>query len=325
MRRRDFITLLGGAAFAWPLAVRAQQPAMPVIGFLHAATPSSYALAGLRQGLKEAGYVEGENVAVEYRWANNDAHRLPELAADLVHRRVDVIVPLASVAAALAAKEATQAISIVFGNGGDPVESGLVASLNRPGGNITGISSQSGELGGKQIGLLHQLLPHAVRFAILVKPGNPTNDALIRDAQAAALAVGGQIEVFAVSTNGEIDTAFANLIQKRTEALLITTDAFFADRRAQLVTLTARHILPSIYPFRDYAEAGGLMTYGPNLTERDRRVGLYVGRILKGEKPADLPIEQSSKFELVINAETAKALGLTIPPSVLAIADDVIE
>jgi putative ABC transport system substrate-binding protein len=323
--RRQFISALGGTAVAWPLAARAQQSAMPVIGFLHPGTPMSHSLAGLHQGLKEAGYVEGENVAIEYRWANNDVDRFPKLAADLVRRRVDVIVPLSSMAAAIAVKAATQSIPIVFGNGGDPVQSGLVVSLNRPGGNVTGVSSLSGELGGKQIGVLHQMLPRAVRFAMLVKPGNQSNDGLIRDAQAAASALGGQIEVFAVSTNGEIDTAFESLVQKRTEALLITIDAFFGDRRAQLVTLTARHAMPSIYPFRDYAEAGGLMTYGPNLTERDRRVGLYVGRIIKGEKPADLPVEQSTKFELVINAETAKAIGLTVPPTLLATADEVIE
>jgi putative tryptophan/tyrosine transport system substrate-binding protein len=323
--RRQFISALGGAAVAWPLAASAQRATMPVIGFLHIGAPFVYALAGLRQGLKEVGYIEGENVAIEYRWANNDADQLAVLAADLVHRRVDVIVALASGPVAIAAKAATTTIPIVFGYGGDPVRGGLVTSLNRPGGNITGVSSLSGELGGKQIGLLHQLLPHAVRFAILVKPGNPVNETLIRDAKAAASAIGGQIEVFAVSTNAEIDIAFASLVQKQTEALLITTDPFFGDRRSQLVTLTGRHILPSIYPFRDYAEAGGLMTYGPNLKDRDHRVGLYVGRILNGEKPADLPVEQSSKFELVINAETAKALGIDVPPTLLVIADEVIE
>jgi putative ABC transport system substrate-binding protein len=226
--RRQLLFALSGAVATWPLGARAQQPPMPVIGFLHPGTPLSYSLAGLYQGLKEAGYAEGENVTIEYRWANNNIDGLPKLAADLVRRRVDVIVPLSSMAAAIAVKAATQTIPIVFGNGGDPVQSGLVVSLNRPGGNVTGVSSLSGELGGKQIGVLHQMLPRAVHFAMLVKPGNPTNDGLIRDAQAAASALGGQIEVFAVSTIGEIDTAFESLAQKNAEALLITTDAFFA-------------------------------------------------------------------------------------------------
>ena len=323
--RREFISVLGGAALTWPLAARAQQPALSVIGFLHIGTPFVYALGGLRQGLKDAGYVEGQNVAVEYRWANNDIERLPELAADLVRRRVDVVVALASLPSALAAKAATTTIPIVFGNGGDPVQSGLVASLNRPGGNVTGITSLSGELGGKQIGWLHELLPRAQRFAMLVRPGNPINDALIRNAQTAASAIGGQMEVFTVSTKDEIDTAFASLVKKRADALLVTTDPLFGDRRVQIITLTARYAIPAIYPFRENAEAGGLMTYGPDLTERDRRVGLYVGRILKGEKPADLPVEQSTKFSLVINDQTAKILGLTVPTTLLATADEVIE
>jgi ABC-type uncharacterized transport system substrate-binding protein len=325
VRRRELIKLLGGAAATWPLAARAQKSAMPVIGLLHIATPDVYSLAGFRQGLKEAGYLEGDNVAVEYRWAGNDTVRLPELANDLVHRHVDVIVALASALAARAVKTATTTIPIVFGFGSDPVESGIVSSLNRPSGNVTGVSSLSGELGGKQVSLLHQMLPRAARFAILVKSGNPSNDALIKETLAAASAIGGQIEVVTASSDGEIDTAFASLVQKQTEALLITNDPLFAARRAQLVTLTARQRLPSIDPFREYAEAGGLMSYGPNLMERDRLVGLYVGRILKGEKPADLPVEQSTKFELVINAQTAKVLGCEVPPTLLAIADQVIE
>jgi putative tryptophan/tyrosine transport system substrate-binding protein len=324
MKRREFITLLGGAA-AWPVTAGAQQPVMPVIGVLHIATPFVYSLAGFRQGLKEAGYVEGQNVAVEYRWANNEVNHLPELATDLVRRRVNVIVALASGQAAVAAKAATTTIPIVFGHGADPVQLGLVASMNRPGGNVSGVISMSGELGGKQIGLLHELLPRASRFAILIKPDNPAGEGLIKDAQAAASAIGRQLEVFTASTNSGIDAAVASLVQKRAEALLVTTDPLFNDRRVQLVTLTARHAIPVIYPFREYAEAGGLMTYGPNLADRDRQVGVYTGRILKGEKPADLPIMRSSKFEFIINLQTAKLLGIDVPPSLLAVADEVIE
>jgi putative ABC transport system substrate-binding protein len=296
-----------------------------VIGFLHSAAPFVYPLAGFRQGLKEAGYVEGQNVAVEYRWANNEVGRLPELAADLARRRVDVIVALASGQAALAAKAATATIPIVFGNGTDPVQVGLVASLNRPGGNISGVSSMSGELGGKQIGLLHELLPRATRFAMLVNPDSSAAEALIKDARAAALAIGGQIEVFNANTAGGIDTAFAGFVQEQAEGLLVTTDPLFNDRRVQLITQTARHAMPAIYPFREYAESGGLMTYGPNLADRDRQVGLYTGRILKGEKPMDLPVMRSSKFEFIINLQTSKIIGITVPPILLATADEVIE
>jgi putative ABC transport system substrate-binding protein len=277
------------------------------------------------RGLKEAGFVEGQNVAIEYRWANNEAERLPELAADLVRRRVDVIVALASTQAVVAAKGATTTIPIVFGQGADPVQQGLVVSMNRPGGNVSGVISMSGELGGKQIGLLHDLLPRATRFAILIKPGNGVNEVLLRDARAAASAVGRQIEVFTASTNGEIDTAIASLVQKRAEALLVTTDPLFIDRRVQLVSLMARHAMPAMYPFREYAEAGGLMTYGPNLADRDRQVGIYTGRILKGEKPTDLPVTRSTKFEFIINLQTAKLLGIDVPPFLLATADEVIE
>jgi putative ABC transport system substrate-binding protein len=284
-----------------------------------------YSLAGFRQGLKEAGYVEGQNVAIEYRWANNEAERLPELATDLVRRRVDVIVALASTQAVVAAKGATTTIPIVFGQGADPVQQGLVVSMNRPGGNVSGVISMSGELGGKQIGLLHDLLPRAGCFAILIKPGSGVNEVLIRDAQAAASAIGRQIEVFTANTNAEIDTAIAGLLQKCAEALLVTPDPLFIDRRVQLVSLLARHAMPAIYPFREYAEAGGLMTYGPNLADRDRQVGVYTGRILKGEKPMDLPIMRSSKFEFIINLQTAKLLGIDVPPFLLATADEVIE
>jgi putative tryptophan/tyrosine transport system substrate-binding protein len=324
IRRRDFITLLGGAA-TWPFAANAQQSGMPVIGLLHIATPFVYSLTGFRQGLKEAGYVEGQNVAIEYRWANNEVERLPELAADLVRRRVDVIVALASGPAAVAAKAATTTIPIVFGNGADPIQLGLVASMNRPGGNISGLTSLSGELGGKHISLLHELLPQAARFAVLVKTDNVTREALIRDTQAAATAIGRQVEVFTANTNSEIDTAIASLVQKRAEALLVTNDPLFTARRVQLVTLTARHAVPAIYPFREYAEAGGLMSYGANLSDRDRQVGVYTGNILKGAKPANLPVMQSNKFEFLINLQTAKLLGIEVPPGLLAIADEVIE
>jgi putative ABC transport system substrate-binding protein len=322
MRRRDFITLLGGAAAAWPLAARAQRAAA-VVGLLHVASPGVYSLNGFYQGLKDLGFVEGQNVAIEYRWANNDPNRLPELAADLVRRRVKVIVALASIRAVRVAKAATSTIPIVLGNGGDPVDSGLVASFNRPGGNITGATSMSAELGSKQLGLLHELVPRAGRFAVLVKP--PTVVSSLADIQAAAVALGRQLEIFNVRTVAEIDTAFARLVQNRAEALLVTTDALFIDRRLQLVTLAARHTMPTLYPFREFMDVGGLMMYGPNLADRDRQVGIYTGRILKGEKPADLPIVRPTKFEFVINLQTARALGIEVPPTLLALTDAVIE
>jgi putative tryptophan/tyrosine transport system substrate-binding protein len=325
MRRRQFITLLGGAAAtAWPFAARAQQP-MPVIGLLHIGEPFVYPLSGLRDGLKVEGYIEGQSVAIEYRWAKNDVSRLPDLAADLVRLHVDVIVALTSGPAALAAKNATNSIPIVFGYGGDPVETGLVNSINRPGGNMTGITSMSGELGGKQLGLLHELLPGATRFAILLNPKNPFTESLRTEAQAGASANAEQLEVLYAATSGEIDLAFAQLVERKVQGLLITTDTLFNDRRIQLITLTARYAVPAIFPFRENVEAGGLMSYGPNLPDRDRQVGIYVGRILKGEKPSDLPIVRATKFEFVINKQTAKTMGLTIPNNLLALADDVIE
>jgi ABC-type uncharacterized transport system substrate-binding protein len=324
--RRNFITLLGGAA-AWPLAARAQQPALPVIGYLYAGAPepTAHLMAAFRKGLSDAGYVEGQNVAIEYRFAQNEFDRLPELAADIVRRRVAVITTPGSTPAALAAKAATMTIPIVFGIGADPVQAGLVASLNRPGGNVTGISSMNLELGAKRLGLIHELVPGAARFAVLVDPNSPATEPLIKDVQAAASAIGRQVEVLTASTNREIDTAFASLVPKRVDALVLTPGPLFNNRRVQLATLAVRHAMPTIYSSREFAEAGGLMSYGPSVMEEFRQVGIYTGRVLKGEKPADLPIIRATKFEFVINLQTARALGIAVPPTLLARADEVIE
>jgi putative ABC transport system substrate-binding protein len=325
MRRRDFISLIGSAA-AWPLAARAQQPAMPVIGYLDAGSPEPNAplLAAFRKGLSETGYVEGRNVAIEYRWAQSQTDRLPELAADLVRRRVSVIVTGDGTGTALAAKDATATIPIVFMTGIDPVDSGLVAALNRPGGNVTGITHMNAQLDSKRLALLHELVPRAVRFAALV-PNTPSHGSTtVTDLEAAASAIGGQIEILSASTSREIDAAFASLEQKRAEALLISPGALI-DRRVQILMLATRHGLPTVYAWRADAVAGGLMSYGIVITDQFRQSGIYAGRLLKGEKPADLPVVQSTKLDLVINLKTAKALGLTVPPSLLAIADDVIE
>jgi putative ABC transport system substrate-binding protein len=327
LRRREFVTALGGAA-VWPLAARGQQRAMPVIGLLNPGSPEAGAFLApaFREGLSETGYVEGRNVAIERRFAQNEYNRLPELAADLVRRRVAVIVARGSTAAALAAKAATTTIPIVFATGADPVETGLVASLNRPGGNVSGVSSMSNDLAAKRLGLLHELLPGAARFAVLVNPNPPVlAEPTINEVQAAGLIIRRQIEILTASNSREIDAAFATLVQKRVDALLITPDALFGTRRAQIVSLAARHAVPAIYTDRQYTEIGGLMSYASSIAERDRQAGIYTGRILKGEKPADLPILRATKFDFVINMQTARLLGLTVPPTLLAIADEVIE
>jgi putative tryptophan/tyrosine transport system substrate-binding protein len=326
MRRRQFLSLLGGAATAWPLTARAQQPAMPVIGYLNVGVPrTNEGLEAFRKGLSDAGYVEGRNVAIEYRWAQNDVKRLPELAADLVRRRVNVIATLTNTTAALAAKAATTTIPIVFGAGGDPVESGLVASLNRPGGNVTGIITMNVEIGAKRLGLLHELVPAAVRIALLVNPNNPTTEPTIKNLHAAASSIGRQVEVLPAGTNADIDTAFARLVPMRADALMVGPDVLFTNRSVQIATLAVRHALPAIYPFRSIVEAGGLMSYAASGTELNRQAGIYTGRVLKGEKPADLPIVRATKFEFVINLQTAKTLAITIPATLLAQADEVIE
>ena len=320
--RREFITLLGGAAAAWPLAARAQQPAMPVIGFLGSSTPARY-LTAFRQGLHEAGYVEGQNVAIEYRWAQDQPDRLPELAADLVRRRVTVIA--ADTLSSIVAKAATTTIPIVYHGGGDPLKLGLVASLNRPGGNVTGVTFVVAELGAKQLGLLHELQPGAVRVGVLIDPNYAPSQSFVSDVQAAALPIGKQIEVLEAPTGRDIDTVFARLAQKPIDALLVGPGPLINSRLVQLATLAARHTLPAIANTRGFPEAGLLMSYGTSITDAYRQAGVYTGRILKGEKPADLPVIQSSKFEFVINLNTAKAFGLSFQPGLLAIADEVIE
>jgi putative ABC transport system substrate-binding protein len=326
VKRREFISLLGGAAATWPLAARAQQPAMPVIGFLNPTSldPNVDLLRAFRQGLKEAGYVEGENVAIEYRWAENQIDRLPALAADLVRRRVALIVAVAP-PSALASKAATTTIPIVFGVGDDPVKIGLVTSLGRPGGNLTGINFFSSELGAKRMELLREMVPAAARVAVLADPTFPLTESLVRDAQTAARAMGLQVKVLSASTSREINAAFANFVRERPDVLYVGTSTFFISRPVQLTQLAARHAVPAIYSVRQYTEAGGLMSYGTSLTDTFRQMGVYTGRILKGVKPADLPVIQSTKFELVINAETAQMLDLTVPPTLLATADEVIE
>jgi putative ABC transport system substrate-binding protein len=327
VRRRAFISLLGTAAVAWPLAARAQQAAAPAIGFLHQGSPEAYAkfAAAFRKGLAETGYVDGRNVVIEYRWARGESDRLPEFAADLVSRRVAVIATPGSAAATLAAKAATTTIPIVFMAGADPVETGIAQSLNRPGGNITGVGSMNVGLGAKQLGLLHEVLHQAARVALLVNPGNPQSQSVIAEVQTAASTLGAQLEIFTVTTNRDINPVFAGLVQKRPDGLLISPDPLFTNRLVQLATLAARHVMPAIYALREFAEVGGLMTYGSNFTDLFRQAGNYTGRVLNGEKPAEMPILQPTKFEFVINMQTAAALGLDVPPTLLARADEVIE
>ncbi len=325
MKRREFITLIGGAAVAWPLTGRAQQPAMPVVGFLRSGTFADvpHWVTAFGQGLKEAGFVEGHNVAIVFRSTDNHPDRLAALVADLIRQPVDVIVGNSD--AALAAKATTTTVPIVFASGGDPVRDGLVASLNRPGGNVTGLVFFSGVLGAKRLELLRQLVPQASTIAVLVNPNTLINEAERRDIQAAAQAIGQRLIIFDVSGERDIETAFAKIVQHGAGALLVGTGGFLNSRREQLVALADRFGLPASYSQREGVVAGGLMSYGTSIIDAYRQVGIYVGRILKGEKPADLPVIQSTKFDLVINLKTAKLLGLNVPPTLLAIADEVIE
>jgi ABC-type uncharacterized transport system substrate-binding protein len=327
MQRRGFITLLGGAAATWPLAGRAQQRAMPVIGYLNTGSPETNppVLAAFRQGLSETGYVEGQNLAIEYRWAEGHYDRLPALAADLVGRKVDLIVA-SSPPSALASKGATSTIPIVFRGGADPVGDGLVASLARPRGNLTGVGFGGADLTAKRLELLSELVPRAGVIALLVNPKNvSTAERVIGDVQEAARAKGLQLHVLKAGSESEIDTAFASLAQVHADALVVSADPFLSGRREQLVALASRHAIPAIYAWREFAASGGLISYGPSLAAAFRLIGIYVGKILKGAKPSDLPVQQPTKFELVINIKTAKSLGLTVPPTLLAQADDVIE
>jgi putative tryptophan/tyrosine transport system substrate-binding protein len=325
LRRRQFLTLLGGAAAAWPIAARAQS-AMPVIGFVRPSTPESVAhlLPAFHAGLKEIGFVEGQNVAIEYRWPELHDDRLREIAAELVRRQVAIIVTPGSTAAAHAAKAATTTIPVVYSSGVDPVESGLISSLNRPGGNVTGIYQVAVDFVAKRLGLLHELVPAVTTIAVLVNPANPrVAELTTKEAQVAARSLGLEIKVFPTRNSRDIDAAFIDIAHQRIGAVLISADVFFTSRRVQFATLATRFAIPAVFPVREYADVGGLMSYGENLAEVWRRVGIYVGRVLKGER--GLPVEQSTKFEFVINLQTARALDLAIPSSLLAIADEVIE
>jgi putative ABC transport system substrate-binding protein len=328
LRRRDFIKVIGGTAAAWPLAARAQQQAMPVIGFLGVGSRDSYVtyVAAFRKGLDESGFVEAQNVAIEYRWAEGQYDRMAELAAELVRRQVAVIAVPGSPPGARAAKAATSTIPIVFGVGEDPVKLGLVASIGRPGGNATGINFLTAEVVAKRLALLHDLVPGAARMAVLINPTDATRaEAVLGEIETAARTIGVQLQILNASTSREIDTAFAVLVRQRAGALFVGPDAFFNTRRVQLATMAAHHSIPTAFAVREYIDAGGLMSYGTHLLDMFRQVGVYSGRILKGTKPADLPVLQSTRLELVINAQTARMLGLTVPASLLSIADEVIE
>ena len=328
MKRREFITLVGGAAATWPLGARAQQPAMAVIGFLGSASPDLYAkaLQAFRQGLSDIGYVEGRNVAIEYRWAGGQNDRLPALAADLVRRQVSVIAVLVGTPATLAAKAATSTIPVVFQVGTDPVAAGLVASLVRPGGNVTGVTNLNTELGPKRLELLRELIPTANTIALLVNPTSPfITENISRELQSAARTLGLQLHILNASTERDFDTVFATFLQLRADALVIAPDAMFISRSEQLGALTLRHAVPAITQFREFTVAGGLMSYGGSFTEAARQVGVYTGRILKGGKPADLPVQQIAKVEMIINMKTAKALGLNVPNTLIGRADELIE